>query len=43
MLNFVMNFELLDYDSASNTVEGENDTQFCMESMYGIMISKYLS
>ena len=29
VLNFVMNFELLDYDSASNTVEGENDTQFC--------------
>ena len=29
VLNFVMNFELLDYDSASNTVEGENGTQFC--------------
>ena len=29
VLNFVMNFELLDYDSASNTVEGENDIQLC--------------
>ena len=29
VLNFVMNFELLDYDSASNTVESKNDTQFC--------------
>ena len=29
VLNFVMNFELLDYDSASNTMESENGTQFC--------------